>query len=61
MSYILSISRQEGNTEQVYTELEEYIKALAHDKSSAEKLRETIKRYEEVEPYKDFEIHKVLH
>ena len=61
MSYILSISRQEGNTEQVYAKLDEYIKALAHDKASAEKLRETIKRYEEVEPYKNFEIHKVLH
>jgi len=38
MSYILSISGQEGNTEQVYTEVEEYIKALAHDKASMEEV-----------------------
>ena len=59
MSYIINTIIPQGNQESVFTDMEEYIQAVTHNKKEEEALRMKIKKHKEVEPYKNFEIHKM--
>ena len=59
MSYIINTIIPQGNNERVFTNMEEYIKVVTHNKKDEEALRMEIKKHKEVNPYKNFEIHKI--